>query len=212
MSEFLRVTRSSAANPPAPKEPNYDPAATEQDGETSGGEEETQGMSQTARPPEPEAEDEEMALDRSIAKLLRVHQKKQQLADLRKALDFVPIPSPPSVPAVLGNSSTNSDVAAYYPRYSMVIAQLKAPSYKGETYESLLSFLLDLNVAFFLDRHNFMDDASKVAYASSCLVEDAKRQWIRHAADDGYIDYSKHTWLGFVKWLKDETIDEDASY
>ncbi|KAG5960376.1 hypothetical protein E4U57_000160 [Claviceps arundinis] len=73
--------------------------------------------------------------------------------------------------------------------------------------QNLQNFLADLNVAFTLDRHAFDTDATKVAFASSCLQDDAKRQWMRYAATDGYVDYQSYSWVEFVSWLKTGGMD-----
>ncbi|KAG6305486.1 hypothetical protein E4U22_004593, partial [Claviceps purpurea] len=95
-------------------------------------------------------------------------------------------------------------------RYSLAKAQLRAPIYKGDTYENLQSFLADLNVAFTLNGHAFDTDATKVAFASSCLQDDAKRQWMRYAATDGYVDYQSYSWVEFVSWLKTGGMDVNS--
>jgi len=157
-----------------------------------------------------EVEDEiaiQEAID-GVARKLRLARKRAELAALELQLRDVEeerrsgeVPPPPQ---------PRTELAAPQPRYSIAKAQLKAPVYKGDTYESLQHFLSDLNAAFTMDQYSFPDDATKVAYASSCLAEDAKRQWMRYAAVDGLVQYQDHSWVSFVEWLKKGTMDEDS--
>ncbi|KAG6089416.1 hypothetical protein E4U30_005122 [Claviceps sp. LM220 group G6] len=168
-------------------------------------------------------ENQEATLSRSIAEAeakLRIIEKRKKLEQLEQSLQFEhttsednlqqkptftphDLDSPAPTPHVLQAQT----VAPAPQRYSLAKAQLRTPIYKGDTYENLQNFLADLNVAFTLDRHAFDIDATKVAFASSCLQDDAKRQWMRYAATDGYVDYQAYSWVEFVSWLKTGGMD-----
>ncbi|KAG6178722.1 hypothetical protein E4U10_008078 [Claviceps purpurea] len=171
-------------------------------------------------------EHQEATLTRSIAEAeaeLRIIEKRKKLEQLKQSLQSGHTTSddnlqqkPTFTPHDLDSSAPTPHViqaptfAPAPQRYSLAKAQLRTPIYKGDTYENLQNFLADLNVAFTLDRHAFDIDATKVAFASSCLQDDAKRQWMRYAATDGYVDYEAYSWVEFVSWLKTGGMDVNS--
>ncbi|KAG5927150.1 hypothetical protein E4U42_002561 [Claviceps africana] len=164
-------------------------------------------------------DDEEAELERRLAaaaKALRLARKRNTLKRLKQGLnnpydhnndsgELSQINTP-----VISRTATPTLTLPTQQRHSFVQVQLKAPTYKGGTYESLQIFLFDLDVVFFLDPNTFTSDHIKVAYATGCLAGVVKKQWLRYAAIDYRVDFKRFTWEEFVSWLKKGIIDEDA--